>query len=60
MGVRPQAQLQLLPPSSQYRESFLRALAVARALGLTEVLLTCDDDNLASHRVIEKKRGLAA
>lgn len=155
MGVRPQAQLQLLPPSSQYRESFLRALdefqdeglswwlggeldtaerdfdgfvekklaeshrrdeslvpkthrwavsegqfvgriaihhelndalrvsgghigydtvpslrgrgiatemlrqtlPVARALGLTEVLLTCDDDNLASHRVIEKNGG---
>lgn len=33
------------------------ALPIARELGLTEVLLTCDDDNAASIRVIEKNGG---
>ena len=33
------------------------ALPVARALGVTEVLLTCDDTNAASIRVIEKNGG---
>ena len=33
------------------------ALPVARALGLTEVLLTCDDTNSASIRVIERNGG---
>lgn len=38
--------------------SMLRqALPVARALGLTEVLLTCDDTNASSIRVIEKNGG---
>ncbi len=33
------------------------ALPIARGLGLAEVLLTCDDDNAASIRVIEKNGG---
>ena len=33
------------------------ALPVARDLGLTEILLTCNDDNAASIRVIEKNGG---
>ena len=33
------------------------ALPIARGLGLTEVLLTCDDTNVASIRVIEKCGG---
>jgi predicted acetyltransferase len=33
------------------------ALPVARTLGLTSVLLTCDDTNAASIRVIEKNGG---
>ncbi len=33
------------------------ALPLAHTLGLREVLLTCDDDNPASHRVIEKNGG---
>ena len=32
-------------------------LAKARALGLARVLITCDDDNIASARVIEKNGG---
>jgi predicted acetyltransferase len=38
-------------------EMLRQALPVARALGLTEVLLTCDDTNAASIRVIEKSGG---
>ncbi|MES2854861.1 MAG: GNAT family N-acetyltransferase, partial [Bdellovibrionota bacterium] len=34
-----------------------RSLPVAKALGLKEVLLTCDDTNAASIRVIEKNGG---
>ena len=34
-----------------------QALPVARALGLREVLVTCDDTNTASIRVIEKNGG---
>lgn len=33
-------------------------LPVARGLGLTEVLLTCDDTNAASIRVIERNGGI--
>ncbi len=33
------------------------ALPVARTLGLTEVLLTCDETNAGSIRVIERNRG---
>ncbi|WP_244918731.1 GNAT family N-acetyltransferase [Paenibacillus dendritiformis] len=32
-------------------------LAEARRIGLREVLLTCDEDNMASRRVIEKNGG---
>ncbi len=39
-------------------EMLRQALPLARALGLTEVLLTCDDANAASIRVIEKNGGL--
>lgn len=39
-------------------EMLRQALPVARALGLTEVLLTCDDTNAASIRVIEKNGGV--
>jgi predicted acetyltransferase len=38
-------------------EMLRQALPVARALGLTEVLLTCDDTNAASIRVIERNGG---
>jgi predicted acetyltransferase len=38
-------------------EMLRQALPWARALGLTEVLLTCDDDNAASIRVIERNGG---
>jgi predicted acetyltransferase len=38
-------------------EMLRQALPVARALGLTAVLLTCDDTNAASIRVIEKNGG---
>lgn len=38
-------------------EMLRQALPVARALGLTEVLLTCDDTNAASIRVIERNAG---
>lgn len=34
------------------------ALPVARGLGITEVLLTCDDTNVGSIRVIEKNGGV--
>ena len=39
------------------REMLRQALPVARDLGLTEVLLTCDDTNTASIRVIENNGG---
>jgi predicted acetyltransferase len=35
-----------------------RALAVARGLGLERVLVTCDEDNVASARVIERNGGV--
>jgi len=38
-------------------EMLRQALPVARALGLTAVLLTCDDTNVASIRVIERNGG---
>ncbi|WP_437825943.1 GNAT family N-acetyltransferase [Sorangium sp. So ce1153] len=38
-------------------EMLSQALPVARALGLTAVLLTCDDTNAASIRVIERNGG---
>ncbi len=38
-------------------EMLRQALPVARALGLTEVLVTCDDTNAASIRVIERNGG---
>jgi ribosomal-protein-alanine N-acetyltransferase len=34
-----------------------QALPIAKALGITEALLTCNDDNLASIRIIEKNGG---
>ena len=48
-------------PSSRGRgvatEMLRQALPVARALGLTAVLLTCNDTNPASIRVIERNAG---
>ena len=38
-------------------EMLRQALPFARAIGLTEVLLTCDDTNAASIRVIERNEG---
>ena len=38
-------------------EMLRQALPLARALGLIEVLLTCDDTNAASIRVIERNGG---
>ena len=40
------------------RAMLQQALPVARSLGLTEVLLTCDDTNAASIRVIERNGGV--
>lgn len=34
------------------------ALPIARALGIERALLTCDDDNVASRRVIERNGGV--
>jgi predicted acetyltransferase len=34
------------------------ALKEAQALGLKSVLITCDSDNIASHRVIQKNGGM--
>ena len=39
-------------------EMLRQALPVARALGVTAVLLTCDDTNAASIRVIERNGGV--
>lgn len=39
-------------------EMLRQALPVARSLGLREVLLTCDDTNAASIRVIERNGGV--
>jgi predicted acetyltransferase len=39
-------------------EMLRQALPLARDLGLSEVLLTCDDTNMASIRVIEKNGGV--
>ena len=39
-------------------EMLRQALPVARALGLREVLITCDDTNAASIRVMEKNAGV--
>jgi predicted acetyltransferase len=39
-------------------EMLRQALPVARSLGLTEVLITCDDTNAASIRVIEANGGV--
>jgi predicted acetyltransferase len=38
-------------------EMLRQAMPMARALGLSEVLVTCDDDNAASIRVIEENGG---
>lgn len=38
-------------------EMVRQALPIARSLGLAEVLLTCDETNMASIRVIEKNGG---
>jgi predicted acetyltransferase len=40
------------------RQGLALALPEARKLGLTEVLITCDDDNLGSIRVIESNGGV--
>lgn len=51
-------------PSERRKGYGTRLLALtlekARALGLRRVLLTCDPDNLASRRIIEKNGGLLA
>lgn len=39
-------------------EMLRQALPIARGLGLTEVLLTCNDDNQGSIRVIERNGGV--
>jgi predicted acetyltransferase len=42
-----------------YATEILRqSLAIARGLGIDRVLVTCDDANLASARVIERCRGI--
>jgi predicted acetyltransferase len=42
------------------RRALRLLLPVARGLGMARVLVTCDDDNLASRRVIEASGGLPA
>jgi predicted acetyltransferase len=37
---------------------FAAALPVARSLGITRALLTCDEDNIASRKVIEANGGV--
>ena len=39
-------------------EMLRQSLPIAREIGLSKVLLTCDDSNLASIRVIEKNSGI--
>jgi predicted acetyltransferase len=39
-------------------EILLEALGIARGLGVEKVLVTCDDTNIASRRVIEKCGGV--
>jgi len=42
-----------------YASEMLRqAIPIARSLGIQEILITCDDDNVASIRVIEKHGGV--
>jgi predicted acetyltransferase len=38
-------------------QALRQALPIARSLGIDEVLVTCDEDNIASARVIEKCGG---
>lgn len=40
------------------KEMLRLALPIARTIGLTEVLITCDDTNVASIRVIERNGGV--
>ena len=39
------------------RSMLQQSLPIAKSLGITEVLLTCNDDNVASIRIIEKNGG---
>ncbi len=39
-------------------EMLRQALPLCKNLGLNRVLITCDECNIASHRVIEKNRGI--
>jgi predicted acetyltransferase len=39
-------------------EILTQGLEIARSLGLTRVLVTCDEDNVASRRTIEKCGGV--
>jgi predicted acetyltransferase len=51
----------VLPPfrrRGHATEILRQALAVARGLGLERVLVTCDEDNVASARVIERNGGV--
>ena len=54
----------MIRPSQRRRGYGTRILALtldkARLLGLERVLVTCDDDNLGSARIIEKNGGLLA
>jgi predicted acetyltransferase len=49
-------------PSSRHRgyatAMLAEALPIARALGICDVLLTCDDSNIASRSVIERNGGV--
>ncbi|GCE07213.1 GNAT family N-acetyltransferase [Dictyobacter aurantiacus] len=49
----------LSPPSDRYRESFLQALQEFQDEGRTgRVLLTCDEDNIGSRKIIEASGGV--
>lgn len=51
--IRPSARRQ-----GHARAAFLAGLAVAQRLGIDPALVTCDDDNLASRRIIEGAGGI--
>ena len=52
-SVRPSARR-----SGHAAEALAAALPIARELGLTRVLLTCDEDNSGSRSTIEKNGGI--
>lgn len=50
--------MQLVRPTVTYKKAYLDALEEAKKLGLTKVLVTCDDDNIGSQKIIEANGGV--